>query len=109
MENRSSKTTAAVLKPFRIGNFSETLAAGECDPSTEIFAPCAQDKISRQDIVLHTLKEMLEDPMVRLIMRADGVSEAELRRSYIGLHNTGFEENFSIQAAENEGMSPVAG
>ncbi|KPQ22514.1 MAG: hypothetical protein HLUCCA24_00055 [Rhodobacteraceae bacterium HLUCCA24] len=61
---------------------------------------------------------MLADPMVRLVMAADGVSEMHLRHLYSGLRTPqsdmdeldpkpvqqGARENASIQAAENEGM-----
>ena len=64
------------------------------------------------------LEEMLADPMVRLVMKADGVSEAHLRHLYSergtpdpdlngpasAPATQGTRDDASIQAAENEGM-----
>ncbi len=108
MEVPPPKANTAADRPFRMANFSGTLSAEERDPETERCAPFGRDKIFGQHVVLSTLKEMLDDPMVRLIMRADGVSECDLRRAYTGSNNIAPEENFSISAAENEGMPPMA-
>jgi hypothetical protein len=80
----------------------------------------ARDKLSGKALCDFFLEEMLADPMVRLVMEADGVSEAHLRHLYSGLRTPQSErdvqdpkpahqrarENVSIQAAENEGMPP---
>lgn len=44
----------------------------------------AKDKLSRKDLSEVFLEEMLADPMVQLVMQADGVSEAHLRHLYSG-------------------------
>jgi hypothetical protein len=80
----------------------------------------ARDKLSGKELSDFFLEEMLADPMVRLVMEADGVSETQLRHLYSGLRtpqtdmdgldpsvvspSTG--EACVIQAAENEGMPP---
>ncbi|MFT6457060.1 hypothetical protein [Pseudophaeobacter arcticus] len=78
----------------------------------------ARDKLTGRALSDFFLEEMLADPMVRLVMKADGVSEAYLRNLYSGLRtpqsdmdvsdpkpaHQGARENASIQAAENEGM-----
>jgi hypothetical protein len=80
----------------------------------------ARDKLSGKELSDFFLEEMLADPMVRLVMEADGVSEPQLRHLYSGLRtlrtdrdvldpsvasqSTG--EVSVIQAAENEGMPP---
>lgn len=78
----------------------------------------ARDKLSGKALSDFFLEEMLADPMVRLVMKADGVSEAHLRHLYSG-HGTPdhslnapasktttqkTRDDASIPAAENEGM-----
>ncbi|WP_299410646.1 hypothetical protein [uncultured Roseobacter sp.] len=80
----------------------------------------ARDKLTGRALSDFFLEEMLADPMVRLVMEADGVSEAHLRHLYSG-HGTpqsdryvldrnparqGARDIASIHAAENEGMPP---
>ncbi|MDW3118038.1 MAG: hypothetical protein R8G60_09825 [Roseovarius pacificus] len=82
----------------------------------------AKDKLSGQDLSQMFLEDMLADPMVQLVMQADGVSEAQLRHLYTGSRKTpsGIDHFDSmaadyepqalsrdisaIQSAENEGM-----
>lgn len=42
----------------------------------------ARDKLTGKQVSEVFLEEMLADPMVQLVMRADGVSEAQLRHLY---------------------------
>ncbi|NKX44463.1 hypothetical protein [Roseicyclus persicicus] len=78
----------------------------------------ARDKLTGRALSDFFLEEMLADPMVRLVMKADGVSEAQLRNLYSG-HGTpdpdlaapssgttaqAMRDEQSIRAAENEGM-----
>ncbi|MCV2880312.1 hypothetical protein OE699_15830 [Sedimentimonas flavescens] len=78
----------------------------------------ARDKLTGRESSDFFLEEMLADPMVRLVMEADGVSAAHLRHLYSGngtpdpnlivpaskttTQKTRDEE--SIRTAENEGM-----
>ena len=78
----------------------------------------ARDKLTGTALSDFFLEEMLADPMVRLVMEADGVSEAHLRHLYSGrgtpdpdlnvppstttTHRT--RDDASIRTAENEGM-----
>ncbi len=82
----------------------------------------AKDKLSGKDLSLVFLDDMLNDPMVQLVMKADGVSEAQLRHLYLGKRTTQTDmddadagtENATAQGpsrdasdihdAENEGM-----
>ena len=78
----------------------------------------ARDKLTGRALSDFFLEEMLADPMVRLVMEADGVSAAHLRHLYSGLRTPqsdrdvldrdparqGARDIASIQAAENEGM-----
>jgi hypothetical protein len=45
----------------------------------------AIDKLTGKALTDFFLEEMLADPMIRLVMQADGVSEAHLRHLYSGL------------------------
>ena len=80
----------------------------------------ARDKLTGRALTDFFLEEMLADPMVRLVMEADGVSAAHMRHLYSG-HGTpqsdrdvldrnparlGARDMASIHAAENEGMPP---
>ena len=87
---------------------------------TDLDYARARDKLTGRALSDFFLEEMLADPMVRLVMEADGVSVAHLRHLYSGLRtpqsdrdvldpkpaHQGARENASIQAAENEGMPP---
>ena len=78
----------------------------------------ARDKLTGSALTDFFLEEMLADPMIRLVMKADGVSEAHLRRLYSGRGTPDNSVNVpvskttaqkeldkeSILAAENEGM-----
>ncbi|MCA0927087.1 hypothetical protein [Ruegeria profundi] len=82
----------------------------------------AKDKLSSKELSQFLLDQLLADPMVQLIMRADGVSEAQLRHLYSDSLiseaddrssdqralwrgcGSGAQYAFAVQAAENEGM-----
>lgn len=78
----------------------------------------ARDKLTGKALSDVFLEEMLADPMVTLVMKADGVSGAHLRHLYSGLRTTQSDSDVldskaggqrardksSIQVAENEGM-----
>ncbi|SIT18302.1 hypothetical protein SAMN05421759_12919 [Roseivivax lentus] len=82
----------------------------------------ARDKLTGKELSDFFFEEMLADPMVLLVMKADGVSETQLRNHYsvckkrpsISGSNSpakssigpGLWDKSSIQAAENEGMPP---
>jgi hypothetical protein len=42
----------------------------------------ARDKLTGKDLATFLLDELLDDPMVRLMMQADGVSETQVRQLY---------------------------
>ena len=80
----------------------------------------ARDKLTGKALSAFFLEEMLADPMVRLVMEADGVSESQLRNLYLDRTTPDPDlggrasmtttqktrADASIQAAENEGMPP---
>lgn len=78
----------------------------------------AKDKLTGRMLSDFFLEEMLADPMIRLVMKADGFSEAQVRHLYSrnGTPDTDINvptskknsprtrDNESIRCAENEGM-----
>ena len=46
----------------------------------------ARDKLSGRPLADYFLEEMLADPLVRLFMKSDGVTEEDLRRTHAGPH-----------------------
>lgn len=91
-------------------------------PFQELERALAEDKLSGQPLADFFLEEMLADPMVRLVMQSDGVSEADMRRLYSGSreriptsnqlgHDSrndqdkrGAADRMAVETAENEGM-----
>ncbi|WP_174843508.1 hypothetical protein [Thalassococcus sp. S3] len=51
-------------------------------PLAELESAVAKDKLTGKALKDYFLEEMLADPMIRLVMQADGVDEAELRDLY---------------------------
>lgn len=54
-------------------------------PLTELERAIAKDKLTGKALTDFFLEEMLADPMICLVMQADGVSEEEVRGLYSGL------------------------
>jgi len=53
-------------------------------PLAELERAIVQDKLTGKALTDYFLEEMLADPMICLVMRADGVSEEEVRGLYSG-------------------------
>ncbi|WP_212770015.1 hypothetical protein [Thalassovita mangrovi] len=53
-------------------------------PLAELEQAVAKDKLTGKGLTNYFLEEMLADPMICLVMRADGVSEEEMRGLYSG-------------------------
>ncbi|SDD87166.1 hypothetical protein [Ruegeria marina] len=51
-------------------------------PLAELENAAAKDKLTGKALTDYFLEEMLADPMIRLVMQADGVGESELRDLY---------------------------
>lgn len=49
---------------------------------TDLEHAVAKDKLTGKALTDYLLEEMLDDPMIRLVMQADGVDETELRGLY---------------------------
>ena len=86
----------------------------------DLDAAHAKDELTGKELTEFFLEEMLADPMVQLVMRADGVSAMQLRQIYSGKRSSEAarevttpireartpQDKSAIQAAENEGMPP---
>ena len=51
-------------------------------PLAELESAVAKDKLTGKALKDYFLEEMLADPMIRVVMQADGVAEADLRTLY---------------------------
>ena len=51
-------------------------------PLSELEHAVAKDKLTGKALTDYFLEEMLDDPMIRLVMEADDVAESELRTLY---------------------------
>ncbi|PRY71051.1 hypothetical protein [Marivita geojedonensis] len=70
-------------------------------PLAELESAVAKDKLTSKALKDYFLEEMLADPMIRLVMQADGVKEAVLRDLYSARSRAGQES-----AGETRGVSP---
>ena len=61
-------------------------------PLTELEHAVARDKLTGKALTEYFLEEMLADPMIRLVMLADGVEESELRDLY-SVRSDGIDEH----------------
>ena len=84
-------------------------------PLVEIEHAVARDKLTGKTLTDFLLEEMLADPMIRLVMQADGISDLEIRRIYaartgadLGHDGTELARNFQATKAgpaENKSVS----
>ena len=65
----------------------------------------ANDKLTGKALTDFFLEEMLADPMIRLVMQADGVAEADLR----DLYSPGFDRRQAEQYVQSETDRPIRG
>ena len=61
-------------------------------PLAELEHAVARDKLTGKALTDYFLEEMLADPMIRLVMQADGVAESDLRDLYSPQTKGGHEE-----------------
>lgn len=87
-----------------------TVPLGELDRATAI------DKLTGKGLTEFFVEEMLADPMIRLVMEADGVCEAEIRDLYFGTTGPAADETATGRMAgsivthgAHVGMSPRTG
>ncbi|GAA0307029.1 hypothetical protein [Rhodovulum strictum] len=115
---------ASVLVRLHPRNTHPGLVRSLTVPLSALEDALGRDKLTGASVVDFFVDEMLADPMVQLVMRADRVSEAEVRALYarsgqpgrpaaapdtIGSHgqpSPAAQNGAAVQAAENEGMPP---
>ncbi|KPQ05616.1 MAG: hypothetical protein HLUCCA12_14595 [Rhodobacteraceae bacterium HLUCCA12] len=113
---------ASVLVRLHPRNSHPGLARSLTIPLSDLENALARDKFTGGAIVDFFVEEMLADPMVRLVMRADRVSEAEIRTTYARNRQPDAsdtepdqssiqvppplagQDRAAVQVAENEGM-----
>lgn len=110
---------ASVMVKLHTRNAQPSLARILTVSLVDLDRARARDKATGRTLTDLFLDDMLCDPLVLLVMQADGVSEAQLRHLYSGSCTTGQAERnemglrretgtqraeASIRAAENEGM-----
>lgn len=75
---------ASVLVRLHPTPGSPGLARALTIPLEDLDRALAQDKLSGRPLADFLLEQLLADPMVRLFMESDGVSEQDMRRSHSG-------------------------
>lgn len=85
-------------------------------PLTELEDAIAKDKLSGKALTDFFLERMFADPMICLVMRADGVSEEEIRGLYASKSGVepasseaAREPGLAGHAVEGDKRSPIAG
>lgn len=113
---------ASVLVKLRPRNWHPGHARSLSVSLADLDKAQATEKLTGKELSDFFLEEMLADPMVLLVLEADGVSEMQLRHLYLGSHPAPSDtdvlqpvpasqsalDRSSIQDAENEGMPPEA-
>lgn len=74
--------TSSVLVRLHPRNSHPGLSRTLTVPLTELENAVAKDKLTGKPLTDFFLEEMLADPMIRLVMQADGVTESDLRDLY---------------------------
>lgn len=76
--------TASVLVHLKSRASHPGLSRTLTVPLTELEDAMAKDKLSGRALTDYFLEQMLADPMICLVMQADGVSDEEIRGLYAG-------------------------
>jgi hypothetical protein len=79
--------TASVLVHLQPRSSHPGLSRTLTVPLPELEDAIAKDKLSGKALTDYFLEQMLADPMICLVMQADGVSEHELREFYADTHS----------------------
>ena len=108
--------TASVLVHLKPRTSHPGLSRTLTVPLTELEDAIAKDKLSGKTLTDFFLERMLADPMICLVMQADGVSEEEMRGLYTsksGVEPASFEAarvpGLTGHAREDDKRSPIAG
>lgn len=78
-------------------------------PLAELERAVAKDKLTGKPLADFFLEEMLADPMIRLVMKADGVAESEVRETYADRSEAGTESDSFDTAPTAAPASPDEG
>ena len=116
------KASTLVLVRLQARASHPGLARSITVPLSALEHALGRDKLTGGSLVDFFVEEMLADPMVQLVMRADRVTEAEVRTLYArsgrpappgpdlsrpnGPQSPAAKYGAAVQAAENEGMPP---
>lgn len=108
--------TASVLVHLKPRTSHPGLARTLTVPLTELEDAIAKDKLSGKALTDYFLEEMLADPMICLVMQADGVSEEDMRGLWAGKSGdepasceAEREPGLTGHAREDDKRSPVTG
>lgn len=78
-------------------------------PLGELQNAVARDKLSGKALLDFFLEEMLADPMIRLVMQADGVAESDLRDLYSVQSDGGHEDRSKARKMDEPSRKKDAG
>ena len=78
-------------------------------PLVELEHAVAKDKLTGKALTDYFLEEMLADPMIRLVMQADGVAESDLRDLYSAQPDRRHEDPQEEQKADGPRTGKDAG
>lgn len=99
--------TASVLVHLKPRTSHPGLARTLTVPLTELEDAIAIDKLSGKALTDYFLDEMLADPMICLVMQADGVSEEEIRRLYAGGAGTNSDHSTALHEPRHVAKADV--
>ena len=85
--------TASVLVHLKPRTSHPGLTRTLTVPLTELGDAIAKEKLSGKALNEYFVEEMLADPMICLVMQADGVSDEEIRGLYAGRASTASEHS----------------
>lgn len=78
-------------------------------PLAELESAVARDRLTGKALTDFFLDEMLADPMIRLVMLADGVAEDELRALYTARHSPDGGDDEGEEGPTKAGARPGIG
>ena len=76
-------------------------------PLTELEDAIAKDKLSGKALTDYFLEEMLDDPMICLVVQADGVSDGEIRGLDMGGASSASDHSTALQDPKRLEMADV--
>ena len=101
--------TASVLVHLKPRTLHPGLSRTLTVPLTELQDAIAKDKLSGKALTDYFLEEMLADPMICLVMQADGVSEEEIRGLYAGRASNTSDHSAALHESKHVAKADVDG